>query len=410
MQNKAKIKQLKQNIITNADQCVRCAKCLPYCPTYVISENEAESARGRIALLKAFALEQTDLSGKSIDYLDHCLTCRACEAVCPAEVKYGTLIDQGRELIHHYPSNSVHQKIPHLLNKLILSKTSRSFWRQVIRFYQRSGLSWLVNKTHLLNLSPIRTYTKLIKPIPAPIAWQNVYMPKGKAQGKVALFLGCISDFIDQQTLHAGIVLLNHLGYGVFVPPQQTCCGALHQHAGDKSQANLLQQQNQEIFSNTMVEAIVTTASGCSITLQEQVRLPVFDTAVFFAMNYPIKTSPLPTCNKKVLLHLPCTMRYVMRQQPALIELLKQIPGLQLLFLESELCCGAAGMQMLSFPEQANKLAARIIAEIQLKQPDLILTFNIGCELHLMNHLKNRKINIQIQHPSIFLANLLKLT
>ena len=80
-----------------AAQCVKCGLCLPACPTYQSQRNEAESPRGRIAIAAAVA------SGNAIGtdvqrHLDSCLTCGACDAVCPSNVAYEELIVGARAL------------------------------------------------------------------------------------------------------------------------------------------------------------------------------------------------------------------------------------------------------------------------------------------------------------------------
>src|SRR5215475_8968771 len=82
--------------LADADKCVKCALCLPHCPTYRVSKDEGESPRGRIALMQGMATGALELTPALSRHLDQCLACRACEAVCPAEVPYGKLIDAGR--------------------------------------------------------------------------------------------------------------------------------------------------------------------------------------------------------------------------------------------------------------------------------------------------------------------------
>src|SRR3569623_2243360 len=93
----------ESRIAALADQCVQCGLCLPHCPTYRVSGNEAEAPRGRIALARALAsgsLVDTDSASR---HLDHCLSCMSCETVCPSQVQYGALQQEVREL---HPASS----------------------------------------------------------------------------------------------------------------------------------------------------------------------------------------------------------------------------------------------------------------------------------------------------------------
>ena len=81
-----------------ADQCVMCGMCLPYCPTYQVSQHEAESPRGRISLVKAFSEGQLTASESLETHLQSCTGCMKCQQVCPANVPYQDIIDHGRYL------------------------------------------------------------------------------------------------------------------------------------------------------------------------------------------------------------------------------------------------------------------------------------------------------------------------
>src|ERR687887_642270 len=66
--------------------CVRCGQCLTSCPTYVLTMDEAEGPRGRIAMARALADGQLRLTPDLVRHELNCLVCDACTAVCPAGV------------------------------------------------------------------------------------------------------------------------------------------------------------------------------------------------------------------------------------------------------------------------------------------------------------------------------------
>ena len=82
-------------ILAEADRCVKCGLCLPHCPTYRITRDEGDSPRGRVSLMQALVSKAVD-SQNLHRHLDRCLGCLACETACPSGVRYGALIDAVR--------------------------------------------------------------------------------------------------------------------------------------------------------------------------------------------------------------------------------------------------------------------------------------------------------------------------
>lgn len=395
--------QLKKVVQAEANQCVKCGLCLPYCPTYALTKNECESPRGRIALMDGIASGQLPLTDKARLYLDHCLACRACEPVCPAHVQYGKLIDHGRSMLQQLKA----AKLPRSLDIALKHPWLFDVVRKVLRVYQVTGLQLLARELQLLKLFKLARLDALLPPLKKSISWKNYYPAKTTEQGRVALFTGCISNFVDQQTLVATIKVLTYCGYGVYVPAAQRCCGAIHAHAGFAEQAAQFAAVNRNVFAQLGIDKIITVASGCAAVLKEYL-LPIVDVSQFVnEIIWPenLQINPLP---QRVALHTPCTLRNVLKQTDAPLKLLQKIPQLELVSLKSTYCCGAAGLYMLEYPQMSDEFLQSILREITEQKYDWLLTSNVGCHLHMAKAICEKVYKTRVAHPIALLAQQLK--
>src|SRR5687768_2263545 len=85
------------NASAGIDTCVHCGFCLQACPTYLTLEDENDSPRGRIVLMRALVDGTLPTDSESVrTHIDRCLGCRACETACPSGVPYGRLLEATR--------------------------------------------------------------------------------------------------------------------------------------------------------------------------------------------------------------------------------------------------------------------------------------------------------------------------
>lgn len=417
----------KDFIIDESNQCVSCGLCLPHCPTYRLLKSEADSPRGRIALMSGVARGCIPLNERFVQHMDRCLTCRACEAVCPNHVAYGRLIDEARVLIaDQSKSFAANQKsrIRITLEKLLLSRPARlEHLRRLFYLVQKSGLLRWSLKFELLEKSRLFKFAAQLPQITFPYVvtkggqnitggsvWNKVYPAKGKKRGEVGLFLGCVARITDVATLNASIYVLNRLGYTVYIPPNQTCCGAIQQHNGALKQAAALAQQNKSAFDELNVGTIITTASGCGVQLLESGVADsgyrqIADINQFLVTAEGWDGVAIAPLSQKILVHDPCTLRNVLGGRAYPYELLSRIPGAQVAPLAgNDQCCGAAGTYFIDQPEIASMLLNDKISAVTESGVRYLVTSNIGCSMHIANGLREKKMAIEVLHPVILLA------
>src|SRR5215469_10166612 len=394
--------------LADADKCVKCALCLPHCPTYKATRDEGESPRGRIALMQGLATGALEASPRLAAHLDHCLACRACEAVCPAEVPYGKLIDAARLELrrrgHQEPWIARH------FASHMRGRFRRRLMQRFIRFAEAAGLSRLAAR---LGPGSLKRLLEYAPSLPAPKAWRESYEPRKSSGTQVSLFLGCVADMTQPQVSTAAIQVLNAIGIRVRVPKAQTCCGALDQHAGRSAAAARLARKNLAAFEGD--EAVLGTASGCLATFRDYplilgdagvgLAYRAEDISSYLARNEIVPRIDFEPWKAKVLVQQPCTLRNVLEGDKAVVELLKLVPELKVLPLAASLgCCGAAGSYMLTQAEQADAFAEAFVKIIAEQKPDALVSSNVGCALHLSAALRRKGLEIPVMHPAEVLA------
>jgi glycolate oxidase iron-sulfur subunit len=211
------------------------------------------------------------------------------------------------------------------------------------------------------------------------------------------------------------IRILNRLGYNVHIPGDQTCCGALHRQHGKSNEARSLMDCNLRAFSDKRFTAVLSCASGCSARLREYedatpTTVTFRDITAFLAIaEWPTGLTPQPL-RKRIAVHDACLQRNVLREEQATYRLLRRLPGTDIIPLSgNHLCCGAAGGYFLDYPAMSRALRAPKLAHLQALAPDLLVTTNIGCAMHLRAGLRESGLAIEVLHPVALLARQLGL-
>ncbi|MES2181211.1 MAG: (Fe-S)-binding protein [Pseudomonadota bacterium] len=379
-----------KELIVEADRCVACGLCLPHCPTYRKTGSEADSPRGRIQLMRAVAQDILPNNARFNEHIDLCLNCRSCESVCPNSVNYGHLVDTSRALFIQKKSAWLAIAKPFIRHRYLQYSLAL-----VIRLAQQLKLNGLLQ--HLIPAS------KVLPVIDKPLAWKDLYPSAANRQGAVSLFLGCASNTFDSQTLKASIYVLNHLGFDVHIPAQQTCCGSIARQMGDTSEAEKLVAKNQTSFAENM--PILTVASGCGAGLNDYLPTHKIQDISAFLVACDWSNTKVQALNEHIYVQDPCTLRNVQKSHQAVYGLLNKIPQANVSPLTgNNQCCGGAGTYMLTQNEMAAKLRDDKITAIKANNVAILATSNIGCSLHIAAGLREQNLSVAIQHPIQILA------
>ena len=401
-----------------SDRCVMCGLCLPHCPTYTLERNEAESPRGRIALIKALASSSLTADEALVGRLEHCLQCRRCEAVCPAKVPFGKLMDLAKALLFKRRDVSL-TGVPGWLHWLVSSRALRRWVALKIRLYRISGLQWLLRRSGILKAAGLDGLDFLLSAVSAlPFRMkqsatrsdrradrQADRQADRRADRRVALFTGCVAEIFDRETLWASRRLLEAAGVAVDIPPRQTCCGALHQHAGDDAAARRFIAKNAAAFSAESPRVVVSCASGCGAQLKEHesaLGIRHFDIHAYLrAHSASLEFMPL---ERTIALHTPCTMDSCLGEASAVAEMLGRVPGLRIESLPNAGCCGAAGAYMLTQPHIARSLLKRTLESFGKTGAKTLVSSNVGCIVHFRQAFARRGAQVEVTHPATLLA------
>jgi glycolate oxidase iron-sulfur subunit len=384
-------------LLALADQCVMCGLCLPHCPTYRISLDEAESPRGRIALGRSIATGRIAPEPSALAHLDQCLDCLSCQKVCPSGVRYGEIITQTRAM----PA----VRRPRRGLDALLTDPNRLTRLARIGAAVRAG-RWLPRLTRALPAGS--RWRRLAERVPdAPDLLSMRPARKAATRGAVTLFRGCVASVYDRDTHASARTLLEALGYDVRVPAGTPCCGALARHAGDVERADDESRATRDAIAASGAATVLVSASGCFGDLRDHASagVDVVDIAAFIARDPALGTLRFRPLAKRAALHLPCTQVNVVGAIASIRALLARIPSLDVVDVaEQPRCCGAAGNYFIEHPDIADRLRDEKLAQVHATTPDLLLTTNVGCRIHFGNGLRDAKRALPVLHPVTLLA------
>ena len=401
------------------EECVHCGFCLPTCPTYALWNEEMDSPRGRIYLMKLGAEGKAEMTDSYVGHFDKCLGCMACMTACPSGVQYSKLIEATRSQIERNYKRSFTDA---LMRKLIFAIFPYPKRLRLLALptwlYQASGLRYLARHSGLLNLLP--NSIKSAEALQPEVSLGELYakMPTqvpavGKVRLRVGLLAGCVQSVFFSRVNQATARVLAAEGCEVINPANQVCCGALMIHTGREEQALNLARATIDVFESANVDVIVNNAAGCGSNLKDygylfrddpnyadrakQFSAKCKDISEVLADLEPqAPRHPIPL---RIAYHDACHLQHAqgVRLQPR--KVLASIPQLELLEIpDSAICCGSAGIYNMVEPEPAQQLGDRKVENCLATGAQMVVTSNPGCILQIAAGLQRAGHDIPVKH------------
>lgn len=383
--------------------CVQCGQCTFTCPTFRLLDDEWDGPRGRIYLIKQMleskepdpatllpAYSLKTLEGKSLAanlqlHLDRCLSCRSCETSCPQGVRYGRLLDIGRELAEEAVPRPLKEKlarralcavIPYRYRFTALLRTG-----QVLRRFLPDTLRSRIPQRRPAGAWPDRAHARSM------VVWQ-----------------GCVQPALAPDINAAAARVLDRFGIRL-VAASDGCCGALSHHMAETDEARAFMRRNIDALwphIEAGAEAIVLTASGCGAHFHDYGQLlhddPQYrdrakrvsdmtrDIAEVVAEEWKedsLAECPAPQRERRLAFLSSCSLQHGEKLNGVVEKLLKRA-GFKLVPVAYPfMCCGAAGTYSILQRTLSESLRARKMETLLASRPEAIATANIGCLTHL---------------------------
>jgi glycolate oxidase iron-sulfur subunit len=375
------------------DDCVHCGFCLPTCPTYGLWDEEMDSPRGRIVLMREGAAE---LSAPLVEHLDRCLGCMACVTACPSGVRYDRLIEDTRAQIErNFPRPLRERARRRLIFSLVTHPGRMRGAAPLAAAARRLGFG----------LAPATPARRALRRLP------ERFEARGPRRGTVALLQGCVQRVFFGAVNEATARVLAAEGLEVHAPRRPRCCGALQLHAGDAGAPALAKAT---IAALEGYDTVVANSAGCGSAMKdyghllrddpdwaeraERFSARVRDATELLAELEPrAPRGPVPL---QVAYHDACHLAHAQGIRAAPRALLRGIPELELAEpADWESCCGSAGIYNLVQPGPAAELGRQKAERLLATGAGAVAAANPGCALQIAMHTRRLGRELPVLHP-----------
>ncbi len=389
----------KNPVFAQALRCVRCGACANVCPIYRMVGGHAYGHIyiGAIGLILTYFFHGRD---KDKNLIENCLNCQACKQVCVAGIDLPRLIREvQKQIIGGEKGLLLASMAAYVLKR---RRLFHAFLRSG-RYIQRP----LAGKTgYIRHLPEVFFKDHKFKMLPAlaekPFRdrWDPSRFSPAHPKYKIALFSGCLQDFVYPEQLEAGLELLLTANVRIDFIPEQGCCGLPLYMLGEHDAAADLARWNIGHIDPKKYDFILTLCASCGSHMKEnypylletdagvreragQFAEKVIDYSSFMVLAGSVGTANAGTKTAKAAYHAPCHLCRglgVRRAPRALLENAgyEYVPN-----DEEETCCGLGGSYSFKFPEVSSAILDKKLGTVAETGAEILVTDCPGCVMQL---------------------------
>ncbi len=411
-------------VFKQALQCVRCASCLNVCPVYRMVGGHVFGhvyAGGIGTILTAFFNEMKDTE----DIQGLCIQCGKCKEICPGMIDIPRLILELRKNIakekgQPFAAKAIFEGV--LVNRRLFHSLLRTASKTQGLVGAKEGFIrhlplFFSDLTEVRSLPAVADvpFRDVIKKIPQKV--------KSK-KGTVALYGGCLIDFVYPRVGESVVKVLNNEGYEVIFPDEQSCCGAPAKYNGADDVAAKLAKQNIDAMLSVEADYVVSACPTCTGALvhdfeeylandpayKAKAEKLAAKTRDFAQLVHQLKTDKgqLATgqaTGDTVTYHDSCHLKRSLGIFKEPRELITGVAGCKIVEMTgSDICCGMGGSYMIKFPELSKPILELKLKNIAESQAPLVAMDCPGCMLQIGGGLDKQSSKVKVKHTAEILA------